>query len=140
MSKFKIEIRDMKGNRYTLTFEGKISRDKMLNLLDLVELLGDSTDGNLGLRETLTDMPKFSKLSNLVKGYFMFRWFDSADVQRLYEQEYGEPISLSTASTYLARMADRGFLLRKGTGNKIKYRFAIGSSQDVANDLKIKPR
>jgi hypothetical protein len=112
----------------------------MLNLLDLVELLGDSTDGNLGLRETLKDMPKFSKLSNLVKGYFMVRWFNSADAQRLYEQEYGEPISLSTVSTYLARMADRGFLLRKGTGNRIKYRFAARSSQDVANDLKIKTR
>ncbi|MEM2102969.1 MAG: hypothetical protein QXM22_05605 [Candidatus Bathyarchaeia archaeon] len=137
MSKFKIEIRDVKGNRYTLTFEGKISRDKILNLLDFVELLGDAADDNFDLHGALKSMPKFSKLINLVKGHLMFRWFDSADAQKLYEQEYGEPISLSTVSTYLTRMVARGFLLRKGTGNKVKYRFAK-ASQEVTSDLKMK--
>ncbi|MGQ9565833.1 MAG: hypothetical protein ACUVT5_04735 [Candidatus Bathyarchaeales archaeon] len=136
MSKFKIEIHDAKGNRYTLIFEGKISRDKLLNLLDLVELLGDNANDDFDLKGALKDMPKFAKLSNLVKACFMFRWFDSADAQRLYEQEYSEPIGLSTVSTYLARMVDRGFLLRKGTGNKVKYRLASRLGQEVTNDLK----
>ncbi len=38
--KMRVELFDSEGNRYTVAFEGQITRDKALRLLDLVELLG----------------------------------------------------------------------------------------------------
>ena len=38
--KMRVELFDSDGNRYTIAFEGQVTRDKALRLLDLVELLG----------------------------------------------------------------------------------------------------
>ena len=38
--KMRVELFDSEGNRYTIAFEGQITRDKAVRLLDLVELLG----------------------------------------------------------------------------------------------------
>ena len=38
--RMRVELFDSDGNRYSITFEGQITRDKALRLLDLVELLG----------------------------------------------------------------------------------------------------
>ena len=38
--KMRVELFDSEGNRYTIAFEGQVTRDKALRLLDLVELLG----------------------------------------------------------------------------------------------------
>ena len=134
--KLKVEVLDAKGNRYTLTFEGNVSRDKVLNLLDFIDLLGGASDNSFEWRSTSGDDSKFSRLSDCVKSHFAFRWFDSGDAQKLYEQEFREPISLSTVSTYLARMVDRGLLLRKGAGTKVKYRLATLASQGSVPGLK----
>lgn len=49
-------------------------------------------------------------------------WFSSLDVKRQYETVYGK-ISLSTVSTYLARMYRDDILLRRGNRNQREYRF-----------------
>jgi predicted transcriptional regulator len=51
-------------------------------------------------------------------------WFSSKDVQTVYEQELKEPVGLSTVSTYLARMTNKGLLLRAGESNSLKYKMA----------------
>ena len=38
--KMRVELFDNEGNKYTIAFEGQITRDKAIRLLDLVELLG----------------------------------------------------------------------------------------------------
>ena len=38
--KIKLEVYDESGNRYTITFEGRVTREKALHILDVVELLG----------------------------------------------------------------------------------------------------
>ena len=43
--KIRVEIFN-DGNRYTITFEGQVTRDKALRLLDLVELLGGMSTVN----------------------------------------------------------------------------------------------
>ena len=48
--KMRVELFDNEGNRYTVAFEGQITRDKALRLLDLVELLG-GTSGEAHLLE-----------------------------------------------------------------------------------------
>ncbi len=49
-------------------------------------------------------------------------WFSSLDVKRQYESVYGK-ISLSTVSTYLARMYRDDIFLRRGNRNQREYRF-----------------
>jgi len=134
--KLKVEAFDAKGNHYTLTLEGNFSRDKVLNLLDLMDLLGGSPDDGFERRSTSGGPSKFDKLSSLMKQYFSFRWFDSSDAQKLYEQEFGGPIGLSTVSTYLSRMTARGFLTRKGTGTRVRYRLFTAPRQEIVDGLK----
>jgi hypothetical protein len=124
----RVELFDSEGNRYTIAFEGQITRDKAVRLLDLVELLGGMPEEgiNLGAGSTVAgkSSSRFEKLRSVIQKSFPLVWFSSRDVQSVYEQELKEPVSLSTVSTYLARMTSRGLLLRAGEGNNLKYKVA----------------
>ena len=119
--KMRVDVFDENGNRYTVTFEGKVTREKALRLFDIVELLG----GVHGKNEQKYEMTKFSKIDKtklVVEKDFPFRWFSSKEILAIYEKKYNEPISLSTISTYLARLTDRGFLIKKGSSYNRNYR------------------
>jgi hypothetical protein len=124
--KMRVELFDSEGNRYTIAFEGQITRDKALRLLDLVELLGGvpSEGTTSGTGSTLANNPlsRFEKVRLVIQKSFPLVWFSSKDIQSVYEQELKEPIGLSTVSTYLARMANRGLLLRTEGSNNLKYK------------------
>jgi hypothetical protein len=51
-------------------------------------------------------------------------WFTSSQVMQIYKEAYGEEISISTLSTYLANMYSEGILMRKGSRAKRQYRLA----------------
>jgi hypothetical protein len=124
--KMRVELFDSEGNRYTVAFEGQITRDKALRLLDLVELLGgvpsESLPSGPGNALASPDSSRFEKVRLIIQKSFPLIWFSSKDVQASYEQELKEPISLSTVSTYLARMTSKGLLLRAGNLNNLKYK------------------
>jgi len=126
--KMRVELFDNEGNRYTIAFEGQVTRDKALRLLDLVELLGgmpgESALSNTGNVLTGNKLSRFEKVSLVIQKNFPLVWFSSKDIQAMYEEEIKEPIGLSTISTYLARMTNRGLLLRAGQSNKLKYKVA----------------
>ena len=124
--KMRVELFDSEGNRYTIAFEGQVTRDKALRLLDLVELLGGmpsegatSTPGSVLSSNKLS---RFEKVRLITQKNFPLVWFSSKDVQSMYEEELKEPVSLSTVSTYLSRMTNRGLLLRAGEGSNLKYK------------------
>jgi len=123
LRKVRVEVRNGDGNRYAITFEGNITKEKAAQLLDLVELLGGASDNIKNENKTSTSS-KFEQIRFLVEKHFAFTWFSSRDIQACYEREFQQPINLSTVSTYLARMADRGYLLRDGLGNNRKYKLA----------------
>ena len=126
--KMRVELFDSEGNRYTIAFEGQVTRDKALRLLDLVELLGgmpgEGTASGAGNVLTGSILSRFEKVRLVTQKNFPLIWFSSKDVQSVYEQELKEPVSLSTVSTYLARMTNRGLLLRAGEGSNLKYKLA----------------
>ncbi|MEM3377778.1 MAG: hypothetical protein QW674_02375 [Candidatus Bathyarchaeia archaeon] len=126
--KMRVELFDSEGNRYTISFEGQITREKALHLLDLVELLGGmpNEEQPLSAGANLPNNPlsRFEKVHYIIKKHFPIIWFSSKDVQSVYEQELKEPISLSTVSTYLLRMANKGLLIRTGGANNLKYKVA----------------
>ena len=124
--KIRVELFDSDGNRYTIAFEGQVTRDKALRLLDLVELLGGAPSENTGTTSnpvaTSRVLSRFEKVQLVVQKNFPLIWFTSREIQLAYEQELKEPVALSTISTYLSRMASKGILLRTGGSNNLKYK------------------
>jgi hypothetical protein len=134
--KMRVELFDSEGNRYTIAFEGQITRDKALRLLDLVELLGgmpEETVVTSGNAQSGRSFSRFEKVHGVIQNNFPLIWFSSKDIQSAYEQELKEPVSLSTISTYLARMVSRSLLLRTGGGNSLKYKMAPTIPQAIVS-------
>lgn len=124
-----MELLDSDGNRYTLAFEGKVTREKAVRLLDMVELLGgmpSEGEDNGEPKPSIMDngLSKYERVRRVVHRSFPLAWFSSKEVQGLYEQEFKEPIGLSTVATYLSRLATKGLLARTGALNNLKYRLA----------------
>ena len=132
--KIRVEIFN-NGDRYTITFEGQVTREKALRLLDLAELLGGMPTVNSGSNRSASEMPKIDKVRLIAEKNFPVGWFSSKDIQSAYEKQFNEPIVLSTASTYLSRLADRGILVKGGASNQRHYR--IMSALRVSNRRKI---
>jgi hypothetical protein len=138
--KMRVELFDNEGNRYTVAFEGQITRDKALRLLDLVELLGgmpgedpSTVNNNLSVVGTpeIGVLSRFGKVQSVIQKNFPLVWFSSRDIQSFYEQELKEPVSLSTISTYLSRMVSKGYLLRAGGANSLKYKIATNMPRAI---------
>jgi hypothetical protein len=133
--KMRVEIFNGSGERYAITFEGQVTREKALRLLDLVELLGGMPPANPGWNRPTTELSKLDKIHLVIEKSFPIGWFSSKDIQSTYEEEFKEPISLSTVSTYLSRMADRGGLIKNGSSNRRSYRIVTEASK-VLNFMK----
>jgi len=116
----RVEVFDGSGNRYTVTFEGRVTREKAIRLLDIVELLGGIPEEENP--EWVNATSKVDRVRRVVEKHFPIMWFTSRDVQVAYEQKFKQPINLSTVSTYLSRMADRRILAKSGTSNRRRYR------------------
>lgn len=129
--KMRVELFDGEGNKYSVAFEGQITREKVLRLLDLVELLGGSVNPETNLMMANNRLSKYEKVRALIQKTFPILWFSSKEVQIAYEQELKEPISLSTVATYFARMANKGLLMKAGTPNRLKYKFVQSIPQTV---------
>jgi hypothetical protein len=131
----RVEVFDEEGNRYTVSFEGQITREKALRLLDLVELLGGlpASGSNPGInREILErEFSKYDKVRIVVQKHFPLVWFNSRDIQIAYEQEFKEPIGLSTVATYLSRMAIKGILMKAGSSRTLKYKLTTSSPKAI---------
>ena len=138
--KMRVELFDSDGNRYTIAFEGQVTRDKALRLLDLVELLGGSPNDSLSLSNG-SNLPnkalsRFEKVQLVIQKNFPLIWFSSKDIQSVYEQELKEPVGLSTISTYLSRLTGKGLLLRTGGSNNLKYKTLPNISATIKQRVK----
>jgi hypothetical protein len=132
--KMRVELFDDDGNRYTVAFEGQVTREKAVRLLDLVELLGGAPSGegaSAGPKPGAlnNEFSKYDRVRAIIQRNFPVGWFSSREVQNVYEQELKEPISLSTVATYLSRLTVRGVVMKTGALNSLKYRLAQGFPQ-----------
>lgn len=127
----KFEFEDEDGGKYLFKLEGEITREKVLKLLDIYELMSLRTHREERENE---ELPKPASLQDrilkLIKEEFTFREFNSRELQELYEDKYNEPIKLSVVSTYLRRFYDNGILNRKKDGHRgWKYILRIEGKQ-----------
>jgi hypothetical protein len=115
----KVEFQDDSGTKYTLAVEGRLSREKVLKIMDLMELV----DGSAQMEQPNVDQSTtFGRVFKIIQTSYSGKEFSTADIAREYEELHNEPIGLSTISTYLSRMCERGQLRRQKFGNSWVYR------------------
>ena len=119
VKRIKVDVFDDEGNKITISFEGWVTRKKVLQLLDLVEVLGGIPNAE---PEKPSDLTKFDKIWQTVERKFPVGWFSSNEIMIAFEDIFNEPISLSTVSTYLSRLTSRGLLTKKGSSLKRHYK------------------
>ena len=118
--KIKIEVEDEEGTRYTLALEGRISRDKILKAVDMLDVMDVHIDQ--GVEKPISDGTFYGKVMALIEAGFATAEFSSSDVAQELEERFNQPIRLSTVSTYLARLVEKGYLRRERFGNSWVYR------------------
>ena len=118
--KVKVEITDEEGTTYSLALHGKFSHEKVMRMMDLIDLIGQA-DYNAARTVPPNESTTYGRILILIQSSYATKEFSSADIARDYEERHGSPIPLSTVSTYLARQADRGILSRQKFGNSWVY-------------------
>jgi len=115
--KIRIQLDDGEGGKYSLSVEGNVTREKIIKVFELMDLLDmEKVEGEANLNSV------GSKIWNLVENKFSFGDFTSSELLEAYEDEFNEPVKLSVISTYLSRYTDRGALERKRNSREWQYR------------------
>jgi hypothetical protein len=109
--RLKVEFYDSEGVRHSIAIDGPVTREKVGRILDLVELMSGTPQASataLGLSPR-----KFDRLASTIISQLKGRSFTSGEARKAFETTFKEKIPLSTVSTYLTRLADRGVLERQ---------------------------
>ena len=117
--RIRIELEDDEGTKYTLALEGAVSREKLMKAMDMLEVMDVPLEHSSRSPDQGTF---FGKVQTLLETTFAAGDFSSSDVAREFEDKYGQPVKLSTISTYLARLADKQYIKRERFGNSWVYR------------------
>ena len=110
----KVEFNDDSGSKYSLKISGDLSREKIMKLIDIYELM------NLK-QQNLKTLTTYDKLKSLIQEEFNLKIFDSKDILTAYEDKYKKSIELSIISTYLRRLSDDNYITRYKQGRNWIY-------------------
>jgi hypothetical protein len=125
--KIRINLEDSSGGKYKFDLEGNVTRDKVLKLFELMDVMDIEQEQEAPNFDTLG-----GKIWYIIENYFPTGRFTSSLVLQKYEDEYNEPdavyherkkepIKLSVVSTYLARFASQNKTKREKTGREWSY-------------------
>ena len=114
--RIRIDLEDKEGAKYNFSLEGNVTREKVLKIFELMDLM------NIEEPQNTTQLDSVGgKIWNIVDKYFPVGKFTSSGILEKFEDEYNEPIKLSIISTYLSRFAFRGRIERARTGREWTY-------------------
>jgi hypothetical protein len=114
--RIRIDMEDTDGARYDIKLEGNITREKVLKIFEMMDLM------NIEEEQKTTNMDSVgSKIWYIVDKFFPMGKFTSTNILEKYEDEYNEPIKLSIISTYLSRFSMKGKINRVRTGREWTY-------------------
>ena len=133
-TKVRVDFTDVTGAKYSVNIQDP-SKENLAKLLDFVSTLSPQSPHEQNLNQPIDT--NFARVYGLIETRFKFASFNSGDVLEAYEHEFGLPSSLSTISTYLARLGNRGLLTRSRSGLGWMYRLVKNDDQttDIVNDL-----
>lgn len=112
-TKVKIQFDDGEGGHYSISLNGKVTREKVEKIINIYSLFEEkvSLEQNNENADTL-----YNRILNIINNKFKNRQFTSYDIQEAYEDSYNEPIKLAVISTYLSRFNIHGHLNRYKDG------------------------
>ena len=114
--RIRIDLEDSDGAKYNFSLEGNVTREKMLKIFELMNLM------NIEEPEATTQLDSIgAKIWNVIDKNFPIGKFTSSIILEKYEDEYEEPIKLSVISTYLSRFAVKGRVAREKQGKEWAY-------------------
>ena len=113
--RIRIDVQDKDGAKYDFKIEGNVTKEKVLKIFELMDLINIEEDQAPNLDSI------GGKIWNIVENSFPVGKFTSSTVLEKYEDEYNEPIKLSVVSTYLARFASRNRIERARVGREWSY-------------------
>lgn len=117
-------MEDADGARYDIKLEGNVTREKVLKIFEMMDLMNIEEE-----EQKTTNMDSTgSKIWHIVDKFFPMGKFTSTNILEKYEDEYNEPVKLSIISTYLSRFSTKGKIDRTRTGREWTYQ-AIKLSQ-----------
>jgi len=123
--RIRIDMEDSDGARYDIKIEGNVTRDKVLKIFEMMDLM------NIEEEQETTNMDSVgSKIWHVVDKFFPMGKFTSTTILEKYEDEFNEPVKLSVISTYLSRFSSKGRIDRVRTGREWTYQaIKIGQKQ-----------
>ena len=123
--RIRIDMEDSDGARYDIKIEGNVTRDKVLKIFEMMDLM------NIEEEQETTNMDSVgSKIWHIVDKFFPMGKFTSTTILEKYEDEFNEPVKLSVISTYLSRFSSKGRIDRVRTGREWTYQTVkIGQKQ-----------
>ena len=113
--RIRINLEDSDGTKFKFDIEGNVTRDKVLKLFELMDLMNIEEDRAPNLDSV------GGKIWYIIENSFPTGRFTSSTVLEKYEDEYNKPIKLSVVSTYLARFASRNKIERTRAGREWSY-------------------
>ena len=114
--RIRIDMEDSDGARFDIKIEGNVTRDKVLKIFEMMDLM------NIEEEQEPTNMESIgSKIWHIVDKFFPMGKFTSTNILEKYEDEFNEPVKLSVISTYLARFSSKGRVNRARTGREWTY-------------------
>jgi hypothetical protein len=114
--RIRIDLEDSEGAKYNFSLEGNVTREKMLKIFELMNLM------NIEEPETSAQLDSIgAKIWNVIDKNFPIGKFTSSMILEKYEDQYEEPIKLSVISTYLSRFAVKGKVVREKQGKEWTY-------------------
>ena len=114
--RIRIDLEDSDGAKYNFSLEGNVTREKMLKIFELMNLM------NIEEPEATTQLDSVgAKIWHVIDKNFPIGKFTSSMILEKYEDEYEEPVKLSIISTYLSRFATKGRVARERQGKEWAY-------------------
>ncbi len=123
--RIRIDMEDSDGARYDIKIEGNVTRDKVLKIFEMMDLMNIEEE-----QEAVNIDSVGSKIWHIVDKFFPMGKFTSTTILEKYEDEFNEPVKLSVISTYLSRFSSKGRIDRVRTGREWTYHaIKIGQKQ-----------
>ena len=114
--RIRIDLEDAEGAKYNFNLEGNVTREKILKIFELMDLMNIEENQNTPNLDSIG-----GKIWYIVDKFFPTGKFTSSEILEKYEDEYNEPVKLSIISTYLSRFASKGRIERARTGREWTY-------------------
>jgi len=114
--RIRIDLEDPEGAKYNFNIEGNITREKILKIFELMDLMNIEENTEQRQLDSVG-----GKIWHVVDKNFPVGKFTSSSILEKYEDEFNEPIKLSVISTYLARFSSKGRIDRFKTGREWTY-------------------